>query len=422
MNLFFLNPAMLWTALAGIIPIAIHLWYRDTGKIIEVGSTGWFQQADKNKIRKVKLHEKRLLLLRLLLLFLLSILLAAPMLIRQMPAPQAYQLLLIDQELIEDPKVVRFRDSVEALGSFETLYINDGAQQLNDSTATGKPWHILQNYSRRQFLPSSAMYFSSGRMQQFNTQRPTLNFPVTVVPIYEPQESTEEASFSFAVLQENKLLRWYEHHTETGITYEVYRDTIQQEMQPLDNELIFTRTAHAFYLLSAEEDTLFKGKPKLPLNLIATKEDSLALATSIKAIATYTGLNFQINSNEEFTKVAIGKESNANLPYIVMGDSVTFIGDFSMTGKAGLPANLANYERLTLLLLHLGNYTSDEIVTLENKRQLPEAMLSTNYDASREEAEFYEDELSLHYPLILLLCLVLIAERLYASRREHYVE
>ncbi len=424
MNMLLLQPVMLWTAFAGIIPIAIHLWYRDTGKIVEVGSAGWFQKADKNKIKRVKLHEKRLLLLRLLFLFLLSLLLAGPILFRQMPAPKAYQLLLIDHELKDNPKVVDFKDSVVQLGNYEIVYVAEEHQSKEDSITFGKPWHALQQYSQREFGPAAGIYFTKSKMQQFDTDRPTLDYPVTIIPVEEPSEILSAQSFAFAFLQDNVLLSWYEKAAEHGVSLQLYRDTIQQQVQPLQQGLSFRQMDSVFHIVSAQEDTIFTGQRQLPLSINMAKEDSMVLIAAIRAITTHTGLKIYINEQGNFNHVSIGKDmqQGSASSQLLFGDSVSFIGNLGITENAGLPSNLEDFQLLTLLLQHLGNYTLQEIVDVNDGRKLPEAMLKPKYSTANASSEYYEAEIRLHYPILLLLCIVLISERLYAGRREQDIE
>jgi len=74
----FLNPIWLWSSLGIILPIAIHLWNQDPGKILEVGSIRFMDPSSYRQSTKWQLNQIWLLLLRCLLIILLSLLLAKP--------------------------------------------------------------------------------------------------------------------------------------------------------------------------------------------------------------------------------------------------------------------------------------------------------------------------------------------------------
>lgn len=74
----FLNPIWLWSALGVIIPIAIHLWNQQPGKVLEVGSIRFMDPSPSKRSSKLQLTEIWLLLLRCLMMVLLALFLAKP--------------------------------------------------------------------------------------------------------------------------------------------------------------------------------------------------------------------------------------------------------------------------------------------------------------------------------------------------------
>lgn len=76
----FLNPLMLWGALAISIPIIIHFWHQKKGKIIEWAATQWLVEKNLQQSRGIRLDNIFLLILRCLLLLLLCFFLSKPFL------------------------------------------------------------------------------------------------------------------------------------------------------------------------------------------------------------------------------------------------------------------------------------------------------------------------------------------------------
>lgn len=76
----FINPLMLWGALAISIPIIIHFWHQKKGKIIEWAATQWLVEKNLQQSRGIRLDNILLLILRCLLLLTLCFFLSKPIL------------------------------------------------------------------------------------------------------------------------------------------------------------------------------------------------------------------------------------------------------------------------------------------------------------------------------------------------------
>lgn len=76
----FIEPFLLWGALAVAIPIALHFWHQKRGKPLPWAATQWLTEQNQQQSRGLRLDNILLLLLRCLLLLLLAILLAQPVL------------------------------------------------------------------------------------------------------------------------------------------------------------------------------------------------------------------------------------------------------------------------------------------------------------------------------------------------------
>lgn len=76
----FLNPLMLWSALAVAIPIALHFWHQKKGKLLPWAATQWLTEKDLQPAKGIRLDNILLLLLRCLLVLVLAFYLAKPIL------------------------------------------------------------------------------------------------------------------------------------------------------------------------------------------------------------------------------------------------------------------------------------------------------------------------------------------------------
>lgn len=72
----FIEPFLLWGALAVAIPIAIHFWHQKRGKPLPWAATQWLTERDQQQSRGLKLDNIPLLLIRCLLLIVLAVLLS----------------------------------------------------------------------------------------------------------------------------------------------------------------------------------------------------------------------------------------------------------------------------------------------------------------------------------------------------------
>ena len=51
------NPTYLWALLGLLVPLAIHLWSRKSGKTVKVGSTQWLIASENTCLSSVQFYE-----------------------------------------------------------------------------------------------------------------------------------------------------------------------------------------------------------------------------------------------------------------------------------------------------------------------------------------------------------------------------
>lgn len=74
----FLQPALLWGALAIVLPIALHFWHQKKGKVIAWAATRFLFEKNQQSRRGLRLDQLLLLALRCLVLLALAFLLSEP--------------------------------------------------------------------------------------------------------------------------------------------------------------------------------------------------------------------------------------------------------------------------------------------------------------------------------------------------------
>lgn len=85
-SLFLHHATAGWLALLGlVVPLAIYLWNRKPGRVVQVGSVRWLEAAANRRLRSLKPEQLLLLLLRAAILGLLALVVAEP--VQQLALP-----------------------------------------------------------------------------------------------------------------------------------------------------------------------------------------------------------------------------------------------------------------------------------------------------------------------------------------------
>ena len=135
----FIEPALLWGALAVSIPVIIHFWHQKQGKPLPWAATQWLVEKQQQQSRGFRLDNIWLLIIRCLLLLLLVVLLAQPLLNWFRPEPTIQKV-----HLVQPSSVVadNFRfELTEALKRGEkAFWVNSPLDPLTDKlTPTTNP-------------------------------------------------------------------------------------------------------------------------------------------------------------------------------------------------------------------------------------------------------------------------------------------
>lgn len=118
----FVEPFLLWGAVAVAIPIAIHFWHQKRGKPLPWAATQWLTERNQQQSRGLRLDNVLLLLLRCVLLLLLALLLAQPVL-----------------NWLDKTEVIQKIHLVQT----NTLVTNNYRFELDEARKTGEPVVLL---------------------------------------------------------------------------------------------------------------------------------------------------------------------------------------------------------------------------------------------------------------------------------------
>ena len=121
-----------WLALLGLlVPVAIHLWNRRPGRLVQVGSLRWLSTAANRRMRNLKLEQLLLLVLRAAIVAVLALALADP--VRQTPPPPRRGQVLLSPGLLHSSSLVAVRSTVDSLRKqgYELRQLTSGLPRLS---------------------------------------------------------------------------------------------------------------------------------------------------------------------------------------------------------------------------------------------------------------------------------------------------
>lgn len=183
----FLNPIWLWSALGVIIPIAIHLWNQQPGKVLEVGSIRFMDPSPSKRSSRLQLTDIWLLLLRCLLILMLALFLAKPIWHSNTSQSNQGWILVPRSSLqIAYQKHQSSMDSLLALG-LELHALEPGFPLLNlksDSSNTNLPesvpniWALASQLEKQVPSHYQLHVFTPEQLQYYKGIKPQLHRPM----------------------------------------------------------------------------------------------------------------------------------------------------------------------------------------------------------------------------------------------------
>jgi hypothetical protein len=158
-NMGLANPIFLYAFGGLLIPLAIHLWSRNTRKKIFFGSLQFIAETDTKTVKNFLPSELLLLLLRMLALVCLIMIFCAPFISQKPAQATAY---LIDQSLEKSKS--KIEKALPEQASIYTLELRGGP----NSHGSKDFWTALMRYSQY----DSLVIFSPGYLSDFKGNRP----------------------------------------------------------------------------------------------------------------------------------------------------------------------------------------------------------------------------------------------------------
>lgn len=262
-----LQPIWLFV-LAGVsVPIIIHLWNRQPGKTLKVGSITLVRENAVSYKKRIRLTEILLLLLRCLLLACIAIALAG--LLWQGPANNASRgwVLMDRQQLSVTYK--RFKPQIDSLlqAGLEFHYFEDGFKKERIDKA------LLQTDSSS-IQPSSYRNVIAALNQQVNTQLPVYvftdnylrHFSGNRLPVslnlhwvtYTPDSSTMRPHIDTAAMRVTIFTRAYSNDAR-------YCKAALEAIQQFSKRNIVIKTATAVADIPGQQDWLFWLDDEMPV-------------------------------------------------------------------------------------------------------------------------------------------------------------
>ena len=196
----FAYPAMLWSLMALIVPITIHLLSRKEGSVIPLGSLKHIQETSTQQFRGIRLNELLLLLLRCAMIIILSLMLSGLSFHRA----GKEKWVLVEPNAEQIPVVKSQIDSLIQEG-YEARWFADGFPMMSDSiTQVSYSYHhLLENVKSRNL--EQAVIFSFSKATRFNGAQVTL--PEYVQWMSVPVEENEHPLYAVA-LRDRVYERW----------------------------------------------------------------------------------------------------------------------------------------------------------------------------------------------------------------------
>jgi hypothetical protein len=171
----------MFVSLGMLVPIILHLWNIQRGKILKVGSVALLAKDTTIRNSNIKLHDLLLLLLRCLFILFLAMLLCRPQWKNKSTKKTGW--VLIDKARAQQT-YNHFKPQVDSLlqAGYQLHYFNNGFEKTNLQTviATEKDsgeivpyWDVLRQLIKKTGTQMPLYIFSSNYLRNFSGNRPS---------------------------------------------------------------------------------------------------------------------------------------------------------------------------------------------------------------------------------------------------------
>ncbi|MBL3657316.1 BatA domain-containing protein [Fulvivirga sediminis] len=170
-NITFLHPAYLWGVFGVAVPLAIHLWNKQEGRVVKIGSTELINEADSKQIKTVYFNEVLLLIIRTLMICMIVLLMADPL----MPVFQSETskvTYLFEEELLADKSIKNIADSLNEnheVRLFKKCFPQYDQQRSYKKNHVPDYWQLISNFNHIE--SDSLVIFTSARLKGLKGKR-----------------------------------------------------------------------------------------------------------------------------------------------------------------------------------------------------------------------------------------------------------
>ena len=160
--MIFTAPYYLFGLLGVVLPIAIHLWNRKSGRIIKVGSIQFLEESESSSFSSVKLTELMLLFLRILLICLLCLLLAGA---SYYYSKEQKPKVLVDPALSQEQNYLELVDSLKSADG-KWLQAGIPSMEHEPNITSVDYWSVIDHLGRDSI--NSFVVYSADILSRFN--------------------------------------------------------------------------------------------------------------------------------------------------------------------------------------------------------------------------------------------------------------
>ncbi|RPD46216.1 hypothetical protein DNI29_14520 [Hymenobacter sediminis] len=295
--LFFHHATAGWLALLGlVVPLAIYLWNRRPGRVVQVGSVRWLEAAANRRLRSIKPEQLLLLLLRAAILSLLALVVAEPVQQLALPPRHGQALLseaatpaqlaavrpVLDSLRRQGYQLRRLGQAVSAPQSWATVGLGEPGEAADTTQTSSLPltacatsfnlWSAVRQAADS--LPNRPfVVLAPLTLDAFSGTRPALPAQVRWVPLPTP----DSAAWPVAAWrpQPDSLVLLLAHGSENGVSFRRVRRSWPAASGPIAG--LGTDVEAAFDAARGEFTTPTSSNSRQPLPLL-TKPIRLAVS------------------------------------------------------------------------------------------------------------------------------------------------
>jgi hypothetical protein len=309
----FLQPLWLWAAAGIIIPVLIHLWKVNEGKLLKVGSLSLLTASTGKSARTIQLNQLLLLLLRCLLILLIAFFLAWPQWLQSGGSNEEKGWILINQKNGNNAydQYRTLIDSLEAAGfrfkswdtSLSTIKKDVALNAVLDNGNRNNVslWDMISVLNNK--LPDTlpVYIFSPASLSQLYGSRPYTHLPVSIFE-YDEKLPASTAILHAHLVNDDSVMLSIGTSTSNGNTIE---KSIRGIETPSDGPLRLFRRDNSLYAAIGDSGLVEVDQQVYTITIVSEKGlyDAKALSAAFNAIVRYSGYRFQIQLKQPSDKI-----------------------------------------------------------------------------------------------------------------------